>query len=186
MSKVVRRFCFCNMFLQTTLIGYCLTKNRLWVYCYINITFTVALPHQAWSGPDTPWWLSQRTGTCFVSTSLLEVQVPPSSSGSGGLWPTCLLYHHLNARRSKQGKKFEYFLLPIDTTRIWRRRKSRTQSPEGLFCHRCSTAGDWKGDFILGTTRPSHLHIIPSCLHNIHAITLSTFRLMPLLETGAP
>lgn len=37
------------MFLQTTLIGYCLTKNRLWVYRYINITFTVAvaLPHQA-------------------------------------------------------------------------------------------------------------------------------------------
>lgn len=34
MSKVVWHFCFCNMFLQTSLIGYCLTENRLCLTLY--------------------------------------------------------------------------------------------------------------------------------------------------------
>lgn len=139
MSKVVWRFCFCNMFLQTSLIGYCLTKTdcasvRQLVYYYMSTTFTVtvALHHQAWSGPDTRWWLSPRTGTCFVSTSFLELQVPPSSTGSGGLWTTCILFCHLNICLKKQtGYEIWIFASLIGTTRIWRRRKSR--KPEGVF-----------------------------------------------------
>lgn len=129
------------MFLQTSLIGYCLTKNRLCVsmhqlvYYYMSTTFTVpvALHHQAWSGPDTRWWLSPRTGTCFVSTSLLEVQEPPSSTGSGGLWTTCILFCHLNVcLKTHTGYEIWIFASLIGTTRIWRRRKSR--KPEGFFC----------------------------------------------------
>lgn len=126
--------CFCNMFLQTSLISYCLTKNKLCVsrhqlvYYYMSITSTVAvaLHHQAWSGPDTHWWLSPRTGTCFVSTSSLEVRVPPSSTGSGGLWPTSTLFCHLNICLRKQtGYEILIFASLIGTNRIWRSRKSK-------------------------------------------------------------
>lgn len=136
------------------------------VYYYMSTTFTVpvALHHQAWSGPDTRWWLSPRTGTCFVSTSLLEVQEPPSSTGSGGLWTTCILFCHLNVcLKTHTGYEIWIFASLIGTTRIWRRRKSR--KPEGFFCR-------WHGDFILGTTLPLHFHVISSCLHNIYAITI--------------
>lgn len=137
------------------------------VYYYMSTTFTVpvALHHQAWSGPDTRWWLSPRTGTCFVSTSLLEVQEPPSSTGSGGLWTTCILFCHLNVcLKTHTGYEIWIFASLIGTTRIWRRRKSR--KPEGF------SVADWHGDFILGTTLPLHFHVISSCLHNIYAITI--------------
>lgn len=144
----------------------CASVRQLVCY-YMSTTFTVtvALHHQAWSGPDTRWWLSPRTGTCFVSTSFLELQVHPSSTGSGGLWTTCILFCHLNM--------FE------EANRLWNmnicfsyRYNQDLKAQEKQKAWRSFSVASWNRDFILGTTLPLHLHIIPSCLHNIHAITI--------------
>lgn len=78
---------FCNMCLQTSLICCCFTETSagLPLMC-VTFIVPVVLHRQAWSGPDTRWWLSQGTGTCFVSTSSWALQEALSSTGSGGLW----------------------------------------------------------------------------------------------------
>lgn len=145
----------------------CVCVHQL-VYYYMSITFTVtvALHHQAWSGPDTHWWLSPRTGTCFVSTSLLEVRVPPSSTGSGGLWPTSILFCHVN--------------LSEDANRLWNinicfsyRYNQDLKAQEKQKAWKIFLSLTENGDSILGATLPLHLHITPSCLHNINATTIN-------------
>lgn len=163
MSKVVGHFCFCNMFLQTSLIGYCLTKNRLCVSTSVSAGLLLCehnLHRHCCPSPPGLIWSRYSLVIIPKNWNLFCVNFFVGGAGASQLyriWRFVDNLHVFSCQMSEEADRLWNMNICI-SYRYNQDLKAQEQQKS------------WNGDFILGTIL--HLHIIPPCLHNIHAITI--------------